>query len=709
MNSKEPSTAAPLFDFHVEDIWPILQKQRNVLALFMATVLITTLVGGLLRTKEYRAVALIHLSPKAGQEVESSEVVDYNTRGFFEIQQFFRTQIQIIQSRNVREEVVRRYAAAGYTDLTPDGDGANALLGMMTVVPEEQSQLVEIAVQSTNPESAALLANLIAQAYSDRNLDTRRQASAAATEWLEGQLKEYDAQVATANQKLHEFKSSSGLVDAEQAVTTLSARMGSLNVAYGEKSTELVLAQTTLGVHEGLLARSAWGELRKALNSDLLEATARDYADAAAKDADMAARYGPKHPERAQSQARMASLEETLRDEVRRVIQGEQARVTVLKDSVSNLETEIESVKTQMLAYQQKKTEFEALKADVVRGEGFQQKLSDRMEDVRLTSRTQLNNVDIVDAALVPTTPYKPNIPMSMVVALVVGLVGGVGLALLREFLDDTISSQLDVAAYLKVPFLGLVPRLPEGVSGQEADLFTHFNPRSSVAEAVRGLRAMIEMNPNGPSPRRILVTSSVAREGKTSTTLRLGVAFAQMGKRVVLIDADLRRPRVHKVLGSDNSVGLSSFLVGAAGPDDISIATPVPNLFAICAGPSSDQPAELLGSPKMHELLDLLEKRFDIILIDTPPSVALSDAVTLSRHVDGVLLVVKEQSVSRAVVKQTIDLMKAVDANMLGVVLNNVDLQRGGSKYKYYYAYRDYYANYSDEGPNDGGEKVAK
>jgi capsular exopolysaccharide synthesis family protein len=331
------------------------------------------------------------------------------------------------------------------------------------------------------------------------------------------------------------------------------------------------------------------------------------------------------------------------------------------------------------------------------------------MEDVRLTSRTQLNNVDIVDRALAPANAYKPNIPMSLVVAFIVGLVGGVGLALLREFLDDTISSQLDVAAYLKVPFLGLVPRLPEGVSGQEADLFTHFNPRSSIAEAVRGLRAMIEMNPSGPAPRRILVTSSVAREGKTSTTLRLGVSFAQMGKRVVLIDADLRRPRVHKVLGADNSVGLSSFLVGAADAEDIAIPTPVPNLYAICAGPSSDQPAELLGSPKMHELLDLLEKRFDIILLDTPPSVALSDAVTLSRHVDGVLLVVKEQSVSRAVVKQTLDMMKAVDANILGVVLNNVDLQRGGSKYKYYYAYRDYYSNYDDQGPSGDSEKAAK
>jgi capsular exopolysaccharide synthesis family protein len=258
------------------------------------------------------------------------------------------------------------------------------------------------------------------------------------------------------------------------------------------------------------------------------------------------------------------------------------------------------------------------------------------------------------------------------------------------------------------VPFLGLVPRLPPNITATEADLFTHYNPRSSVSEAVRGLRAMLEMNPNGPAPRRILVTSSVAREGKTSTALRLGVSFAQMGRKVVIVDADLRRPRVHKVFGHHNDVGLSSFLVGAADLDDLPNATMVPNFYAIYSGSQTDHPAELMASPRMEELLTGLEERFDIILVDTPPSVALSDAVTLSRRVDGILLVVKEQSVSRAVVKQTLSLMKQVEATVLGVVLNNVDLDRAGSKYKYYYAYRDYYATYGAEVEGNGDEEQA-
>lgn len=696
---------SPLIDFQIEDVWPILRKQRNVIFLFLGTVLIATLVFGLLRTKEYRATALIHLSPRAGQEVAVNEVVDFNTRGYFEIQQFYRTQIQIIRSRSIREETIRRYAALGYDDLVLDEGGADKLYGMMTVVPEEQSQLVDISVIHTDPERAAVLANLVAEVYSDKNLEVRREASSGATDWLESQLVEYAKEVQDQQRAVHDFKGEAGLVDVDEKLSTLSASMNALNEAFGAKNTELVIAQTSLDGHERLLREGRIEDLAKVLVSPLLDSVSRDLADAKADDAAFSARYGPKHPERLRTAARVDALERSLEAEVRRVIDGERARVTVLRSEVGSLQTEIQRVKGEMLAWQRKEADYETLEAELRRLEAFYEKLSKRLEEVRLSARTQLNNVQLVDRALVPVAPYKPNIPMSLAVAFIVGIVGGIGLALIREYVDDTITSQLDVAAHLRVPFLGLVPRLPDGVSAREADLYTHFNPRSSVAEAVRGLRAMLEMNPHGPAPRRILVTSSVAREGKTSTTLRLAVSFAQMGRRVVILDADLRRPRVHKVFGDDNSVGLSSYLVGAAELADLPNATLVPNLYTIYSGAQTDQPAELMASSRMEDLLTGLEERFDIILLDTPPSVALSDAVTLSRRVDGIVLVVKEQEASRMVIKQTIDLLQQVEANILGVVLNNVDLQRSGTKYKYYYAYRDYYSTYGAETAEGGGD----
>lgn len=709
---KETNTTTPLIDFQLEDLWPILRKQRSVIFLFLGTVLLTTLVGSLLRTKEYRATTTIHLSPRPGQEVTVNEVVDFNTRGYFEVQQFYRTQIQIILSRSVREAVVEAYQDLGYDDLILEEDGPNKLYGMMTVVPEEQSQLVAISVIHTDPAKAAILSDLIAKVYSRKNLSARQDASSGATQWLQGQLEEYEDNVASLQDELHAFKSSTNLVDIEEKLTTLSAKHTALNVAFGDKTTERVLLETSLSSQRALLDRGAFDELAHVLDSPLLQTTSHDLAAAETHLADVSARYLPKHPEYRQAKARVDALESTLRTEVRRLVEGQEARLGVLTEEETSLQAEIAAVKEQMLDQQLKAARYDSLKSELERAEGFYDRLSQRLEEVSLSAQTQLNNVQILDRAQVPEAPYRPNIPMALAVASMVGGVGGVALALLREYVDDTITSQLDVSAHLKVPFLGLVPSLPEGLDSHEADLFTHYHPRSSVAEAVRGLRAMLEMNPNGPAPRRLLVTSSVAREGKTSTSLRLGISFAQMGRKVVLIDADLRRPRVHKVFSADNSVGLSSYLVGAAEVADLANPTEVPNLYTVYSGPSSDHPAELMASNRMEELLTALEERFDVVILDTPPSVALSDAVTLSRRVDGILLVVKENSVSRLVVKQTIDLMQQVEANILGVVLNNVDLDRSGSKYKYYYAYRDYHSNYAvDEmdHPTDDEDQAAK
>lgn len=702
-------TTSPLIDFQIEDIWPILRKQRSIILLFLGTVLVVTLIGSVLRTKEYRATALIHLSPRAGQEVTVNEVVDFNTRGYFEIQQFYRTQIQVIMSRALREEVVRRYNDAGYDDLALEQAGADMLLGMLTVVPAEQSQLIDIHVEHTDPDRAAILANLLAEAYSDSILDSRRNASAGATSWLEEQLGEARTAMDEARGDVHTFMAQTNTADIEERIGTLQAELTALNEAHGERSAERVQKETALVQHRAMLNAGAYNELVKILNSPLLDAASKNYADAVTKGADVATRYGPRHPDRIQAEARIESLRQTLEQEVRRLIDGEAATVKALVATQESLLEQIGNVKQQMLDERVRRGEYDSLKNELDRRESFFDRLSERLQEVSLTAQTQLSNVQIVDRALPPKVPFKPNIPLNLAVACLTGLIGGVGLGLIREYLDDSITSQVDVLTHLKVPFLGLIPRLPPQESSQAADLFTHYNPRSSVAEAVRGLRAMLDMNPNGPPPRRLLVTSSIAREGKTSTTMRLAIAFAQMGRRVVVIDADLRRPRVHKIFNADNRVGLSSYLVGAAGVDDLPQSTPVPKLSCIYSGALTDHPAELMASDAMVRLLDELEQRFDVVILDTPPSVALSDAVTLSRHVDGIVLVVKEQSVSRAVVKQTIDLMQKVDANLLGVVLNNVDLQRAGSKYKYYYAYRDYYANYEMPEGEGNGEEAAK
>ncbi len=714
MNENPSSIREKLFDFEIWDVWPILRKQRSIVFLFLGTVVMATLIGALLTDKEYEATALIHLTPRTGQEVNMREVIDVNQSGYYEMLQFYRTQVHIVKSRSVREEVARRYQALGRDDMWQDFDadgfeGGKKLGSQLLVVSKEQSQLMNIHVQDTDPERAAILANLVAEIYAERNLELRQGSAREAKKWLQGEQAKYAENVDRLQKELLDFKSANNLIDVEENITSLESIMSSHNRRLGEVSTRRVVAEQNLRSYERLLESKNYDELARVMASPLLNQLASDRAASVQKDADLASKYGEKHPERRGIAAKLRSIEDNIEREVRKVIDGKRAEVAVVLAEERTLTAEVTALKQDLLRSQELETEYGELKYDLRRNEKFYEKLSERMDEVYLTSRTQLNNVYIIDAAIAPIQHIRPNIPVSLGVAVFIGLVGGCALALMREYVDDTITSHIDVTRHLEVPFLGLVPALPDGVTGRQADLFTHLQPRSSVAEAVRGLRAMLDLNPQGITPRHLLVTSSVAREGKTSTATRIAVAYSQMGRRVVIVDADLRKPRLHKVFGAPHDIGLTNYLLGAAEVDDILHNTVVPNLFAIYSGPGTDHPTELLSSPYIDRLISDLDERFDMVLFDTPPSVALSDAVALSPKVDGVVLVVREHAVSKHVVKRTVDTFKQVNATILGVILNGVDVNRGGLAYKYYYAYRDYHYNYEPrEGDDNSGSTGA-
>jgi capsular exopolysaccharide synthesis family protein len=278
----------------------------------------------------------------------------------------------------------------------------------------------------------------------------------------------------------------------------------------------------------------------------------------------------------------------------------------------------------------------------------------------------------------------------------VIGFAGGIGLAFLREQINDTIASPIDITAYLRVPFLGLIPEVPESANSA---LYTHEKPKSSVAEGARALRTMLELTPHGEPPKCLLVTSSLASEGKTATTVRLGIAFATVGKRVLLVDADLRRPKLHSALGVRRGPGLSDVLSGATPWHEGAVQTVVPGLLALPVGSPCDQPHELLAGPRLGTLLEDLQEHFDIVIVDTPPAAVVADAVVMSKVVEGVVMVVRAHAVSRVIVGQTLARLQQVGANVLGIVLNAVNIDHQGYGYKYYHGYKNYYYTYDPDG----------
>ncbi|MEZ4238636.1 MAG: polysaccharide biosynthesis tyrosine autokinase [Myxococcota bacterium] len=682
---EEAPQESPATGLQLRDLVAIAQMQWRVVAGCTVAALVLALLHGLLATSMYRSTAVIHLSPMAGQELKLERVVDADQYNRWNRQMFVQTQLEIIRSRKLLDEALQRYADLGFTDLAPGTRGVNALSEMLEVTPRQGTELIDLSITSDNLDKSARLANLISQTYERYNLVAQQQDAKHAKDWLQQQITLYRDRIDEATRKLIAYQGANDLADVTEQVTSLGARMDSLNAAYAESKTQRVLLETEVWAHERMAREGQYPELAKELDSPLITTLLTDYATAVTRASQLVANYGEKWPERVQAEAHLARIQTELQAEVDVTLKAERERLRQLRNKEANLEGELDLGKGEILDVSGKREDFQKLQIDLERAKEFYKRLNERNDELDLVSQTKMNNVRIVDWALPNPRRVEPNLILDLLIALVAGLAGGMILGFAREYVDDTISSPLDVQTFLKVPHLGMIPKITETADETELALFGNLHPRSSVAEALREIRTVLELDRQGP-PRRLLVTSAVSSEGKTSTVVRLGVAFAGLDKRVLMIDGDLRRPRLHKIFALDRKVGLASVLTGTPVADVVR-ATPVPNLFVMASG-RAEHPNELLASNAFPELLERLEQDYDVVIIDSPPSVLLSDARILSRHVDGVIVVVREQTTSRVLVREGLVGLEQIGARILGVIVNNVDVTKRRTSYKYAYGY---------------------
>jgi succinoglycan biosynthesis transport protein ExoP len=342
------------------------------------------------------------------------------------------------------------------------------------------------------------------------------------------------------------------------------------------------------------------------------------------------------------------------------------------------------------------------------------------MKETAISAGLRSSNIRIVDPAMVPTSPARPAKAKNIMLAFLVGLIGGIGLALMREYLDNTVKTPDDIESLARLPSLAVVPQFT-GSNGSKArgmlpalssngeersiELVAQHLPKSQMSEAFRALRTSILLSQADHPPQVILVASALPREGKTTAAANLAVTLAQLGDRTVLVDADLRKPGVGRLLnlGSGKYAGLSSYLAGVSSLDLVSVPHPaIPNLVAIPTGPLPPNPADLLSSHRLADAIAELRTKFKFIVLDSPPIMAVTDAVILSVLADGVLLVVRSGETPKVAFTRTRDLLSSVKCRILGVVLNAVD----SSSPDYYYSYRYYPYSYG-YGPQEAGEPV--
>lgn len=691
--------------FTIGDVWSILKMQRWVIFWFVLAALAIAVVVSASSTKQYTSTATVHISTIAAQEMEMGKSID-NPNLLWNRDTYVNTQIALLRTSLFRARILQRYEELGLND----GIGANAkgfsLIGGMTVKPKQGTELLDISYTTPDPDVSARFANLTAGVLRDDALERITESALGGRSWIASRLEEMESRITSSSREILAYQQANDMVEVEIGRSALGAQVSSLKGALGQVNTQRVQQETLVREQEALYRRGEFEVLAKQMGTPLTMALISEYARAVASHARIGAVFLEGMPEYQESQREIDRIEAEFRAEVQRQLDSERATLALLRAREADLLAAIDGGMEETLGVMSLREGYEMKRLELDSAKKNYERMMERMTELELQSKTQLNNVRIVEDAKPSGSHSSPNVGMNLLIGLVGGLALGIAAAFAREFMDDSVSSPMDVQTYLRVPLLTMVPKIKESVDESQRTLYTHTHPKSNLAEAIRAMRTLIDLNPVGQTPRRLLVTSSLSSEGKTSTAMRLAIAYANLGRKVVLIDADLRRPRVHKVFGHDRSQGIVTVVSGECSLDEAIRPTGVPNLSYVAAGPSTDRPNEVIGGTQLPGLLNELDQRFDLVVIDSPPSVILSDARLLSRFVDGVIVLVKQQTTSRKLAREAVRGLQQVGARVLGVVLNEVDFRKGGYEYGYYYGYGYRYdGSYHD----DEAETAAK
>ncbi len=628
--------------------------------------------------------------------------------------EYLETQTRVITSRAVSQRVVDKLALgqdAEFVGISAKADAAQrqailsqvdavALLqGKIRVEPLKDSRVTIIRIEDSNPTRAAQLANEVAEAYVDENLSLKMKVIDKAKEWLDSKEKELATTTRQSEVALYDFRKQADMLagSIDDRSNMVSAKLTSTSNALTEAQLRIAALKARVSSIRSVQARQGaddrlWAEALPAAreNETLTEMKKRLFAQRSECN-ELDARYLGEHPKLVECKDKLAKNEKDFERELSNLVLGTEAELKEAIEKERNVSGLLLLAKEEAFEVEKKKLELDSLKGKTENNRRQFDAVSTRLKDIELSGSLRTSNVRVLDAARPQLAPLRPNTMQSILFGALAGLILGFGLAFLLEFLDSTIKTQQDIEERLEVPFLGFLPEHPGSVGADERDLHVFRDPKSIAAECIRAVRTnVLFMSPDKPA-QKMLVTSSGPREGKSSTVINLGVAMAQSGNRVLMIDSDMRRPRLHKAFGVPNDLGVSSLIVGEGKMDEAIKSTEVPGLFILPCGPIPPNPAELLHTRAFGDLLQTLCQKFDRILLDSPPVGAVADAMVLSTQCDGVILVVRAGKVHRDIVRRTVRTLKAVSAPLFGALLNGVNVAQG--KYGEYYgvSYRYY------------------
>ncbi len=683
-------------DAGLNDYLKIISKRRWAAVSVFAAVFLAVAVYTLSATPVYRATARVFVDPGT----QNDEINLRQMTQAIDTSAYIQTQLAIFKSDSIARAVVRKMGL--YKNLKEGGgilgffglkgsagpakqmeDAVRDFHGRLSVEEEKNSNIISVSYEDANPAVAAAVANEVVQTFIERNLEMKVEPARAAIAWLNSRLGVIKNQMTQSTNQLQDFKRSKELIqtgDKEpnlsvQALSDLDRKLLSAQAVRSQAEVKYQLVQKLEKTPDGLMT------LPEVINNKVIQ-DLKDQQSALSKTiADAAKKYGPRHPEMIRLRNEMAALNRQIRQEVDFIVLSIKNSYTEALKDEQDLRAAFDRQKASAIQYEKRASEYEIMKQDVEGSRDIYDAVLKKFQESSLTGSMNMSNVQLLDSAVPLKKPYRPDKPVNLLLGLIIGLMSGIGASLLVEFLDNTFKTPEDIEEYLRLPMLGAVPRI------KDIDSFMS-DPKSAGAEAFRNIRGNLLLSAGDQPPKIMQICSAGHSEGKTTFALNIAVVMAAAGERIILIDADLRKPRLHRMLKAPNRQGLSSLLSGQAGLDSVILTSGNPGVDIITSGPIPPNPSELLGSKTMKESLAELSRRYDKVIIDCPPLAGLADAPLISPMADGMILVIRGGKTPRDLVVKSRKNLDAIKARVLGVVLNDVHGRSDHYYYQYNYGY---------------------
>ncbi len=728
-------------EIHLLDYWRILLKRQRVAAVFFMAVVIPVVVYSFVATPVYEGAATVLV------DLEKNQTLNFTEGGAAVIQtrdmsEYFDTQKAIIHNRAFADRVVRKlkldqnpyfidlknkttksligYVVTQVRDLFPKQHATNYfpdlrfkeeldpvltdILIKKMDLQTGRNNLMKITFKDDNPAVAAVMANGVAEAFIEHNLDIRVKPFRDAAEWLNARLEESKAKVEESEKTLQRYREGKGVVSFESKENIINQKLQEMVTELSQTEAKRQESEIKYNQIKSVIDRpELLATVPDIMNNLVIQSLRTEELTLKRRLSELSEKFGPRHPQIQQLTSQIDSIQKSIITEGRKMLNAAKADYEVLRSREASLRSSLNEQKQEVLSLSRSAIDFNVIAGEAGSNKQFYELLLKKLQEASLSSGISVSNVQIVDYAITPKNPIKPRRMLNTILAIFVGIFGGIGAAFFTDYMDNTIKTAEDVDKSLAVPLLDIVP-LSETSRGS---IFMSTDPKSSVAESFRTIRTGLMLSFSEDSPLKvILLTSSVPNEGKTTVSANLAVAMAQMGEKVLLIDVDLRRHNLHKLFGLESKGGLSDVILNPSLlAASIKTMKEYPNLDVLTGGVVAPNPSELLSSERMRKLIAHVRERYDRIILDSPPVLAFSDALVLSRLADGVIVVVWGGKTTQDLVKQSVDSLKGVGARILGVALNKIDIAR---RPYYFYPYDYKYYSYSDKDKKGAGkEKV--